>query len=368
MALKSPLNEIHKKLGAKFTEFAGFEMPLQFSSIKDEHITIRKKVGIFDVSHMGNVWITGKDAEKLLTLTTMEDTSKIGVGRSQYTAILRENGTIIDDTIFMHVDERFMLIPNAGQSKIVVDWLNKQAKKHNLDAKAENVSRDYVILAVQGPKSRETLQKLTDEDLSKIGFFGCKKIKFAGKDVIISFTGYTGELGYEFQIDDFDVAKEIFNKILETGKEFGIKPIGLGARDTLRMEKFFLLAGNEFEGGRTPLEANLSFFINWDHDFIGKKVLEEQKEKGGYERLTALVCTEKGIPRHGFRVKKDGKNIGIVSSGTMSPCLKKGIAMAYIKPDYIKIDNQVDILIRGKKVKAKMIKPPFVSKDWAQKN
>jgi len=368
MALKSPLNDIHKKQGAKFTEFAGFEMPLQFTSIKDEHLTVRKKIGIFDVSHMGNVWIKGKDAEKLLTLTTMEDASKIGIGKSQYTAILREDGTIIDDTIFMHVDERYMLIPNAGQSKIITDWLNKQIKKHNLDAQAENVSREYVILAVQGPKSRETLQKLTDEDLSKIGFFGCKKIRFAGFDVIISFTGYTGEMGYEFQINDFDLAKKIFNKILETGEEFGIKPVGLGARDTLRMEKFFLLAGNEFEGGRTPLEANLGFFINWDHDFIGKDALLKQKEKGGYERLTAMICTEKGIPRHGCTVKKDEKNIGVVSSGTMSPCLNKGIAMAYIKPDYIKIDNTADIIIRGRKVKAKMIKPPFVSKDWAKEN
>jgi aminomethyltransferase len=316
---------------------------------------------------MGNTWITGKDAEKLLSLTTTEDASKVSVGKSQYTTILCENGTVIDDTIFMHVDKRFMLIPNAGQSKIVVDWLNKQAKKHNLDAKAEDVSQKYVILAVQGPKSRETLQKLTNEDLSKIGFFGCKKINFAGTDVIISFTGYTGELGYEFQIKDFDSAKKIFEKILEAGKDFGIKPIGLGARDTLRLEKFFLLAGNEFEGGRTPLEANISFFINWDHDFIGKKALQEQKETGEYERLTALICTEKGIPRHGCAVEKDGQKIGVVSSGTLSPCLNKGIAMAYIKPDYIKIDNEVDILIRGKKVRAKMIKPPFVPKDWAEK-
>ncbi len=368
MALKSPLNEIHKKLGAKFTDFAGFEMPLQFSGINDEHLTVRKSVGLFDVSHMGNVWITGEDAEKLISLTTMEDAKKIGVGRSQYTAILREDGTIIDDTIFMHIDDRFMLIPNAGQSETVTDWLNTQAEKHDLCAKAENVSRKYVILAVQGPKSRELLQKLTDEDLSKIGFFGCKKIKFLDYDVIISFTGYTGELGYEFQIDDFKAASEIFNKILEEGKKYDIKPIGLGARDTLRMEKFFLLAGNEFEGGRTPLEANLGFFINWDHDFIGKKALLEQKEKGGFERLTALVCTQKGIPRHGCKVLKDDKNIGVVSSGTMSPCLKKGIAMAYIKPDNIKVDNKAVIIVRNKKVKAKMIKPPFVSKDWAKEN
>ncbi len=368
MALKSPLNDTHKKLGAKFTDFAGFEMPLQFSGIKDEHLTVRKNVGIFDVSHMGNVWITGEDAEKLITLTTMEDASKIGVGKSQYTAILREDGTIIDDTIFMHVDDRFMLIPNAGQSKTVTDWLNKQAENHNLNATAENVSRKYVILAVQGPKSREILQKLTDEDLSKIGFFGCKKIKFLGYDVIISFTGYTGELGYEFQIDDFEAAEKIFNKIIEEGKNFDIKPVGLGARDTLRMEKFFLLAGNEFEGGRTPLEANLGFFINWDHDFIGKKALLKQKEKGDYERLTAMVCMERGIPRHGCKVVKEDKNIGVVSSGTMSPCLETGIAMAYIKPDYIKVDNTANIVVRNKKVKVKMIKPPFVSKDWAKEN
>ncbi len=369
MALKSPLNKIHKKLGAKFTDFAGFEMPLQFSSIKDEHLTVRKKVGIFDVSHMGNVWITGEDSEKLLTLTTMEDASKIGVGKSQYTAILRDDGTIIDDTIFMHIeDDKYMLIPNAGQSETVTEWLNKQAEKNDLCAKAENVSRDFVILAVQGPDSRKTLQKLTDEDLSKIGFFGCKKIKIADEDVIISFTGYTGELGYEFQINDFEVAEKLLNKIMNAGEEHGIKPIGLGARDTLRMEKFFLLAGNEFEGGRTPLEASIGFFINWDHDFIGKEALLKQKEQGDYERLTAMICMEKGIPRHGMKILKDDEHIGVVSSGTMSPCLKKGIAMAYIKPEYIKVDNEAEIIVRNKKVKAKMVKPPFVSKDWAEKN
>ncbi len=368
MALKSPLNEIHNKLGAKFTDFAGFEMPLQFSSIKDEHLAVRKNVGLFDVSHMGNVWITGDDAEKLLTLTTMEDASKIGKGKSQYTAILREDGTIIDDTIFMHVDERFMLIPNAGQSEKVTNWLNTQSEKHDLNAQVENVSRKFVILAVQGPKSRKTLQKLTDEDLSKIGFFGCKKIKLADEDVIISFTGYTGELGYEFQIDDFKKADKISTKIMDAGKEYNIKPIGLGARDTLRMEKFFLLAGNEFEGGRTPLEANIGFFVNWDHEFIGKEALLKQKEKGDYERLTAMICTERGIPRHGCKVTKNGEEIGVVSSGTLSPCLNKGIAMAYIKPKYIKVDNEAEIQIRGRAVKAKMIKPPFVKKDWAEKN
>ncbi len=366
MAIKSPLHDIHTELDATFTDFAGFHMPLQFTSIKDEHLNVRKKVGLFDVSHMGNAWIMGKDAEDLLTLTTMEDASRIGVGKSQYTAILRENGTIIDDTIFMHVDDRFMFIPNAGQSELVTDWMNKQAQKHHLDATVENVSRDYAILAVQGPKSREMLQNLTDEDLSKIGFFGCKPITFADEEVIISFTGYTGELGYEFQVDDPKTSKKLFRTIMDAGKDYDIKPIGLGARDTLRMEKFFLLAGNEFEGGRTPLEANIGFFLNWDHEFIGKESLLKQKEKGGYERLTALECIGRGIPRHGCQVKKEGKDIGVVSSGTMSPCLKTGIAMAYIKPDHIQVDNEVDIIIRGKPVKAKMVKPPFVKKDWAE--
>ena len=366
MAIKSPLHDIHKELGATFTDFAGFHMPLQFSSINDEHLTVRKKVGLFDVSHMGNAWISGKDAEDLLTLTTMEDASRIGVGRSQYTAILREDGTIIDDTIFMHVDDRFMFIPNAGQSKRVTDWMNKQAQKHQLDAVVENVSRDYAILAVQGPKSKEMLQTLTDEDLSKIGFFGCKPIVFADEEVIISFTGYTGELGYEFQVDDTKKAEKLFKRIMTTGNDYAIKPIGLGARDTLRMEKFFLLAGNEFEGGRTPLEANIGFFLNWDHDFIGKDALLKQKEAGGYERLTALECSDRGIPRPGCEVKKDDDSIGVVSSGTMSPCLKTGIAMAYIQPDHIKVGNEVDVIIRGKSVKAKMVKPPFVNKDWAE--
>lgn len=366
MGISSPLHDMHEALGATFTEFAGHTMPLQFNSIKDEHLTVRTKVGLFDVSHMGNAWITGPDAEALLTRTTMEDASRIGVGKSQYTAILREDGTIIDDTIFMHVDDRLMIIPNAGCSEQVTTWLNKQAKKYKLDATVTDVSKDYVILALQGPHAKETLKKITDEPIDDIGFFGNTQITIAGTECILSYTGYTGEQGFEFQIKDFKHAKELFQNLLEQGASYGIKPIGLGARDTLRLEKFFLLAGNEFEGGRTPLEANIGFFLNWDHDFIGKEALLKQKEQDGYERLTALKCLSRGIPRHGCKVQKDDNTIGTVSSGTMSPCLKKGIAMAYIHPDHIKLDNQVEILIRNKPVKAVMVKPPFVPQDWAK--
>jgi aminomethyltransferase len=368
MTLKSPLHDIHKSLGAKFTEFAGFEMPIQYSSIRDEHLTVRKNVGLFDVSHMSNVWITGKGAQELISLTTVEDASRIPDKKSQYTAILKKDGTIIDDTIFMHLDDRYMMIPNAGMAEIVTDWLNKAADEHNICATVENVSHEYVILAIQGPKARDTLQKLTDTDLKTIGFFVCQYIDIAGVNCIIAHTGYTGELGFELHITPAKKAENVFKKILEAGKEFEIKPIGLGARDTLRLEKCFMLAGNEFEGGRTPLEATMGWTINWDHDFIGKEALLKQKEKGDFERITCLSCQDKGIPRHGCEIHKDGKKVGKVTSGTLSPCLNVGIAMGYVKPDFREKDSILDIIIRDKPVKAKVVKPPFVPKDWSDKN
>lgn len=366
MAIRSPLYPLHKKLGATFTEFAGFEMPVQFSSVREEHLTVRKSVGLFDVSHMSNVWITGEEAEKLLSLTTIEDAARIGDGLSQYTALLREDGTIIDDTIFMHLGKKYMIIPNAGMAEEVTTWLNKIAQEYSISATATNVSKEYVILAVQGPKSQDTLQKLTDADLTKLGFFACQYATVADEECIISHTGYTGELGFELQISPVENAEKIFMEILEAGKEFNIKPVGLGARDTLRLEKCFLLAGNEFEGGRTPLEALLSWAINWDHDFIGKKALLQQKEQGNYQRLTYLECIDRGIPRHGCEVQKNGETVGLVSSGTLSPCLNKGIAMAYVDPSYREIGDHLDIIIRGKPIKAEIVKPPFVKKDWAK--
>jgi aminomethyltransferase len=368
MILRSPLYNLQKELGARFTEFAGFEMPIQYSSIKDEHLTVRRTVGLFDVSHMSNVWISGTDAEKLISLTTVEDASKIGDCMSQYTAILKEDGTVIDDTIFMHLGNKYMIIPNAGMDVIVTEWLNKKAEEASICAIAENVSKDYVILAIQGPKSRDTLQKLTDIDLKTVGFFGCQYIDISGINCIISHTGYTGELGFELQITPTNLAEEIFRQILDAGKEFKIKPIGLGARDTLRLEKGFILAGNEFKGGRTPLEAVMSWAINWDHDFIGKWALLKQKEKGDYERLTSLICAEKGIPRSDCEIQKEGKKVGIVTSGTMSPCLNTGIAMGYVQPDFREKDNILDIIIRNKPMKAKVVKPPIVPKDWISQN
>jgi aminomethyltransferase len=199
-----------------------------------------------------------------------------------------------------------------------------------------------------------------------VKFFGCRYIEIDGEECIISHTGYTGELGFELQITPTKKAEKIFKSILKAGKEFDIQPIGLGARDTLRLEKCFLLAGNEFEGGRTPLEALLGWATNWDHEFIGKESLLKQKEKGDFERMTYLECIGKGIPRNSFPVECDGKKVGIVSSGTLSPCLNKGIAMAYVNPEYREKDSILDIIVRGKPVKAKVVKSPFVKKDWIE--
>ena len=364
MGITSPLHKLHEEMGATFTEFAGFSMPVQFSSIKDEHLAVRKKIGIFDVSHMSNIWISGKDAAALISKTTIEDASRFGLGKSQYTAITREDGTIIDDTIFMHIDDRYMIIPNAGMADIVTDWLKTQLDHFSLDATVENVSRDYAIIAIQGPQSQAVLQKITDIDLSTIGFFACSTAKVADEECIVSHTGYTGELGFELQVNPVENGITVFNEIMKAGKKEGIKPIGLGARDTLRLEKCFLLAGNEFEGGRTPLEANLSWALNWDHDFIGKKALLKQKEDGDYQRLICLQCKGRGIPRHGMVVEKDGNTIGVVSSGSMSPCLNTGIAMAYIDHGAVSIGDLIHIKIRDKLVEAEVVQPPFVKKDW----
>ncbi|MEM0492942.1 MAG: glycine cleavage system aminomethyltransferase GcvT [Candidatus Thermoplasmatota archaeon] len=368
MVLRSPLHHVHESLGARFTEFAGFEMPVQYSSIRDEHINVRRYVGLFDVSHMSNIWLTGEDVVDLLSLSTVTDASKIKPNQGQYTVILNDDGAIIDDIIFMNLVDRYMIIPNAGMSTVVANWLTRQAKKHKLSVKVEDVSRIFVILAVQGPKSKDALQGIVDVDLNNVPFFNCCYANVDGTPCIISHTGYTGELGFELQITPPERAERVYRGILEAGKEYNIKPIGLGARDTLRLEKCFMLAGNEFAGGRTPLEAGLDWVINWDHEFIGKEALIKQREKGDYDRLTCLLCVDKGIPRHGCEIMKNDKKIGVVTSGTLSPCLNTGIAMGYVKHGYKVEGDLLDIVIRDKLVKAKVIKPPFVKKDWAKMN
>ncbi len=361
--MKTALYNLHKELGATFTNFMGYEMPLKYTSIQEEHLNVRNKVGIFDVSHMGNIFIKG-DAEKFISKITVENASKIKSGMGQYTLILDYDGNIIDDEVFLHIGDEYLFIPNAGMHEKIHKWMEKNLEG-NIEIK--DVSDEYSILAIQGPLSMEALQEILRIDLAKLKLFECCelkkedfKIEFDGR-CILSRTGYTGERGYELYIYPKENAINIFEELLERGKKYGIMPIGIGARDTLRLEKCFMLACNEFKGGRNPIEAGLEWTIDWNHDFIGKEALIEFKKKENYEKLVFLKCLEAGIPRQDDEVIKNGEKIGNVTSGNFSPCLKTGIAMAYVNNKYAKEGEE--LYIKGRKmIKAIIVKPPFVKR------
>ena len=355
--MKTALYDLHKELGATFTNFMGYEMPLKYTSINEEHLNVRHKVGIFDVSHMGKIFVKS-DANKISNLI-VGNAKKIKEGGGEYTLILNENGDIIDDEVYFHLKDGFLFIPNSGMHEKIMEWF----KNHGVEA--IDKTNEYSILAIQGKNSPDVMNELTYFDCSTLKFFDCSEIGDKMKidvnaRIIVSRSGYTGEKGYELYVHPAEEAIKIFKYALEKGKKYGIMPVGLGARDSLRLEKCFMLAGNEFEGGRNPFEVGLEWTIDWNHDFIGKDVLIKLKDKIE-EKLSFLECIEKGIPRHGNNVFKDGKKIGIVSSGGFSPCLKKGIAMAFLKKEYIEIGNEIEIMGR-RSIKARIIKPPFVKK------
>ncbi|RLF60645.1 MAG: glycine cleavage system aminomethyltransferase GcvT [Thermoplasmata archaeon] len=362
--MKTALYELHRELGATFTTFMGYEMPLMYDSIQKEHLNVRHGVGIFDVSHMGNIIIKGRDAERLLSKITVERAEKIKKGMGQYTLLLNQEGHILDDGLFFNLGENeYLVIPNSGMHESIASWMEEHVEG-NVDV--EDVTNEYSILAVQGPHSEELMKEVIDFDFSSLKFFGCEEagkrftLPFNGR-CIVSRSGYTGEKGYEMYIHPAEEAVGVFRELLERGKKYGALPVGLGARDTLRLEKGFMLAGNEFEGGRNPIEANLEWTIDWEHDFIGKEALMEFKKKEEYEKITFLKCTGDGIPRHGDSVFKDGEQIGVVSSGNFSPCLKKGIALAYMGTKYRDAGNRV--VIKGRRdIEAEIIKGPFVKK------
>ncbi len=355
--MKTALYDLHKELGASFTNFMGYEMPLKYSSIQEEHLNVRHNVGIFDVSHMGKIFVKS-DAEKISKLI-VGDAKKIGVGMGNYTLLLNEDGNIIDDEVFFHLENEFLFIPNAGLHERIMEWFIS----HGIEA--EDMTHEYSILAIQGKYSAEVMNELTHFDVNSLKFFevaeiGNKMKVKSNARIIVSRSGYTGEKGYELYISPAEEAIKIFKDALEKGEKYNIMPIGLGARDSLRLEKCFMLAGNEFEDGRNPFELGLEWTIDWEHDFIGKDALIEAKNNIR-EKLSFLKCIDAGIPRHNDIVRKNGKKIGKVSSGGFSPCLKKGIAMAFIEKEYIKEGNVVEIEGR-RKIKAMMVKPPFVKK------
>jgi aminomethyltransferase len=355
------LTDIHQGLGAKMVPFAGYLMPVQYEGITVEHDTVRNKVGVFDVSHMGEFILKGPGALDLIQRVTSNDASKLSPGKAQYSCLPNEKGGIVDDLIVYYLEDgHWMLVVNA--SNIDKDW--EWIQNFNT-AKVEmhNISEKTSLLAVQGPLAMDTIKKLTSVDLSSIPYYSFAKGELAGcKNVLISNTGYTGAGGFELYFEN-QYAETIWNALMEAGKEFGIKPCGLGARDTLRLEMGFCLYGNDIDDNTSPLEAGLGWITKFTKEFTNSVALKAQKESGVQRKLVGFEMKEKGIPRHGYEIMNaSGDVVGVVTSGTQSPTLQKAIGMGYVHIDHAAENSEVFIKIRDKAIKASVVKTPFLKK------
>ncbi len=356
----TPFTEKHLALNAKMHEFAGYNMPIEYSGIIDEHLTVCNGVGVFDVSHMGEFWVKGPQALPFLQKVTSNNVAALTPGKIQYTCFPNETGGIVDDLLVYHYEpEKYLLVVNA--SNIEKDW--NWCVSHNTEgAGLENSSDRMAQLAVQGPKAILALQKLTDIDLTSIPYYTFKVGEFAGvPDVILSNTGYTGAGGFELYFYP-EVADRIWEALFEAGAEYDIKPIGLGARDTLRLEMGFCLYGNDLDDTTSPIEAGLGWITKFveGKNFVNRPVLEKQKAEGVSRKLIGFEMIDRGIPRHGYKlVNAEGEEIGVVTSGTMSPTRKIGIGMGYVKPGYTQVGSEIFVDLRGRKLKAMVVKPPF---------
>lgn len=353
---------LHKRLGAKTVPFAGFEMPVHYSGIINETLCVRKSVGVFDVSHMGEIFIQGKDALDFVQKVTINDASKLQIGKVQYSALCYEDGGIVDDLLVYNFGEYFMLVVNAANKDKDLEWLikNKSGNITIID-KSDEIS----LLAVQGPNSLKTLQKLTNLNLSEIKYYSFVNAKLANVDMVISRTGYTGELGFELYFDsDVSISEKIWNAIFEAGKEFDIQPVGLGARDTLRLEMGYCLYGNDIDKTTNPLEAGLGWITKLEKPyFIGKESLVKISNNGITRKLIGFILNdEKAFPRKDYEILVDGKKVGFVTSGTYSPTLEKGIGMGYVPTNNSVEGSIIDIKIRNQYFKAEVVKPPFVKR------
>ncbi len=353
------LHSIHEKLGAKMVPFAGYNMPVQYEGVTAEHLTVRDSVGVFDVSHMGEFLIEGENALALIQKITSNDASKLKVGDAQYSCLPNENNGIVDDLICYRLkEETYLLVVNASNIEKDWNWVSKYNSA--FDANIRDVSEGYSLLAIQGPKAVEAMQSLTSEDLSAIGFYTFKITDFAGYDgIIVSATGYTGSGGFEIYCNN-DVVEDIWNKVFEAGADYGIKPIGLAARDTLRLEMGYCLYGNDIDDTTSPIEAGLGWITKFTKDFVNSEALAKQKEHKPERRLVAFELDERGIPRQGYDiVDGNGNVIGNVTSGTMSPYLQKGIGMGYVPRIMAKSGTQIHIQVRKKAIPATVVKLPF---------
>jgi len=355
------LTHIHEQLGAKMVPFAGYNMPVQYESVNVEHETVRNGVGVFDVSHMGEFFLKGENALALIQKVTTNDASKIAIGKAQYSCLPNQTGGIVDDLIIYRMAEQeYMLVVNA--SNIEKDW-NWISQHNNLGVEMVNASDQYSLLAIQGPKAAEAMQSLTNVNLTEMPYYSFQVGTFAGvNNVIISATGYTGSGGFEIYFKNED-AETIWNNVFEAGKSFGIKPIGLAARDTLRLEMGFCLYGNDINDTTSPLEAGLGWITKFDKEFINSENLKKEKENGPKRKLIGFELLERGIPRHDYEiVDANGTVIGVVTSGTQSPSLNKGIGLGYVTTENSKVDSEIFIRIRKNDIPAKVVKTPFYKK------
>ncbi|MCB2378176.1 glycine cleavage system aminomethyltransferase GcvT [Hymenobacter sp. BT635] len=353
------LNDVHQQLGAKMVPFAGYNMPVRYSSDLDEHRTVRRAVGMFDVSHMGEFRVRGPQALDLIQRVTSNDASKLTDGKAQYSCLPNQEGGIVDDLlVYKLADEDYMLVVNA--SNIDKDW-NWISQFNTGGADMENISDQTSLFAVQGPKAAEALQSLTDTDLSSIPYYSFVQGTFAGApNVIISATGYTGAGGFELYIPN-EHAQQVWDKIMAAGQPFGLKPIGLGARDTLRLEMGFSLYGNDIDDTTSPLEAGLGWITKFTKEFTNSASLKAQKEQGVTRKLVAFLMDGPGIPRSHYElVNEAGEKIGEVTSGTQSPSLSKGIGLGYVKTEFSTPGSQIFVQVRGKNFPATVVKLPFV--------
>ena len=354
---KTALFEKHHELGAKIVPFAGYEMPVQYKGVNIEHQTVRGNVGIFDVSHMGEFIISGPNALALIQKVSSNDASKLFPGRAQYAYLPNANGGVVDDLIiYMIDDEKYMLVVNA--SNIEKDW--NWISDHNENADMKNISDDMSLLAVQGPKAVDLLQELTNENLSEISFYHFKTMFFAGyDDIILSATGYTGSGGFELYVPN-EHAGKVWTKIFEKGKNYGLEPIGLAARDTLRLEMGYCLYGNDIDESTSPIQAGLGWVTKFTKSFINDSSIKLEKENGVSRKLIGFELLERGIPRKDYEiVDENGNSIGVVTSGTMGPSVKKSIGLGYVETSFSKPGSKIYLSIRNKSISAEVVKLPF---------
>lgn len=358
---KTTFNNIHKKLGAKIVEFAGYEMPIQYTSIIAEHKAVRNSVGVFDVSHMGEIFVTGDKALDFIQHITINDASKLFPGRVQYSAMCYPDGGIVDDLLVYKIsDNEFLLVVNASNIEKDFSWMNENNK---FGVTLNNRSDEYSLLAVQGPNSGEVLKKLVS-NMPPLEYYHFTRGKIAGTDMIISRTGYTGELGYELYFTgDVSTAEKVWEEVFKAGKEFDIQPVGLAARDSLRLEMGYCLYGNDIDQTTNPIEAGLGWITKTDKgDFIGKNPILKMKQEGPGRKLVAMISDEKTFPRHGYEVTSEGKKVGVITSGTVSPVLEKPVALGYVDKPFNSPGSNVAFKIRDKEFPAVVTKLPFVKK------